>query len=112
MDSINKHVILAEITGHNRLNYNGRTVIFDTFSTLSDPIDYFAEAMNTELEHGKAGNDVLTNITDDDALATAKIVTAHILGVERSSDSTIHFPDYYDWLWWMEGLHSKAVNRK
>ena len=103
----------AELTGYNRKNDLGNTVLFDTFDTLSDPVSYFAKAMDTEMEHGKAGKAVDTNVTDDDARATAMIVVAHLKGVEHSRRPSefITFGAYYDWLWWVEKLHEKALLR-
>ena len=46
--------------------------------------------MNVELEHGL--HDLLTNVTDDDPLITAKITLAHLN----------EFPDYYTRLERME----------
>lgn len=120
-----KHTVIAEmiktkidasrITGYNRLNYKGRTVIFETFDALRDPVAYFAEAMNTEMEHGRAGQAEGTNVTDDDAFKTAQIAAAHLKGVEAGplgkKKVFEYFPDYYDWLWWMESLHERALAR-
>ena len=103
----------AGLTGFNRRHYKGRTLDFDTFDSHADPVKYFAEAMKTELEHGTAGTASGTNVTGDDALATAKIAAAHLKGVEYGKDPSEFkpFPDYYDWLWWMEKLHEKALER-
>lgn len=107
------NIIAAELTGYNRMNYKGRTLLFDTFHTLSDPVDYFAEAMNIELEHGTSGDVEGTNVTDDDPLSTARIAAAHIKGVERGGRRPyVPFPDYYDWLIWMEKLHGRAMERQ
>ena len=51
---------------------------------------YFAMAMNTELEHGKASS--FTNVTDDSAMETAKIVVAHLYGVEKGGIRSDNFP--------------------
>lgn len=105
-------IVAAEITGYNRTNYRGRTLDFGTFATLSDPVDYFAAAMNTELEHGTAGDAEGTDVTGDDPMKTAMIAAAHIKGVERGGKRPYKpFPDYYDWLWWMEKLHERALER-
>jgi hypothetical protein len=47
------------------------------------PLDEFRSGLAVELEHGT--RDPQTNVTDDDALATAKIALAHLK----------EFPDYY-----------------
>ena len=101
------------LTGPHRMSYKGRTLVLDTFNTLADPVEYFAEAMNTELEHGTVGAAVDTDVTRDEPLATARIVTAHLLGVESDSILLLDdgFPDYYDWLWWVEELHKRAMKR-
>lgn len=46
-------------------------------------VDEFRIGMDVELEHG--GIDSLTNVTNDDPVATAKIALAHLN----------EFPDYY-----------------
>ena len=103
----------GSITGDGRKNSRGRTLVFDTFDTLSDPVAYFAEACSTELEHGTAGLAVNTNVTDDSVLNTARIAAAHLRGVERGKSPELFVPyvDYYDWLWWMEKLHERAMER-
>lgn len=80
--------------------------MFKTFITVSDPIEYFRKAMETELEHGTVGP--LTDVTGDDPLKTAKIAAAHLKGVEYGKKEFKEFPDYYDWLWYMESLHERA----
>lgn len=106
-DCIKKlNVPVNKLTGDYRSHYPASTVHFTTFETVSDPVQYFERAMETELEHGKAGK--TTDVTNDDPLATAKIAAAHILGVEHGQRDFILFVDYYDWLWFMEGLHDKA----
>jgi len=47
-------------------------------------ISQFRRGMDVELEHGT--QDMLTNVTNDDALLTGKIALAHLN----------EFPDYYD----------------
>ena len=76
---------------------------FETFKTLADPYDYFEKAMMIELEHGRIGGDS-TNVTDDSPIETAKIVAAHLTGVEygEPEDKWTPFPAYYDWLIYME----------
>ena len=44
---------------------------------------YWKHALEVELEHGKRSP--ITNVTDDDLIATGKIALAHIL----------EYPDYY-----------------
>ncbi len=75
---------------------------FETMNTLSDPIEYFAKACQTELEHGSANGS--TDVTHDDFMKTCQIVAAHIRGVEHGKSSGMwrRFPSYYDWLWYME----------
>ena len=46
-------------------------------------VEELRNGMNVELEHGST--DILTNVTNDDPLATAKIALAHLN----------EFPDYY-----------------
>jgi len=46
-------------------------------------VEQFRQGMDVELEHGTENS--LTNVTDDDALATGKIALAHLN----------EFPDYY-----------------
>lgn len=92
-----------------RSNCPAKVMDFPTFNSIPDGISYFAEAMNTELEHGKAGDSEQTNITDDVPLATAMIAAAHVKGVEYEGDKPYKpFSTYYDFLWWMEGLHEMA----
>lgn len=47
-------------------------------------VNQFRRGMDVELEHGT--QDMLTNVTNDDALLTGKIALAHLN----------EFPDYYD----------------
>ena len=105
-------MVAGDLTGHNRLNSKGKTLEFDTFSALADPVDYFAEAMSIELEHGSAGAEEGKDITGDCPLRTAQIAAAHLKGVERGKPRPyVPFVDYYDWLMWMERLHEAAMNR-
>lgn len=53
-------------------------------------VEEFRSGMDVELEHG--GRDSLTNVTNDDPFATAKIALAHLN----------EFPDYYTRLKKME----------
>lgn len=53
-------------------------------------VEQFRMGMNVELEHGSRSP--MTNVTDDDALVTAKIALAHLN----------EFPDYYTRLKKME----------
>jgi hypothetical protein len=53
-------------------------------------VDQFRRGMDVELEHGL--QDAATNVTDDDAIFTAKIALAHLN----------EFPDYYTRLEKME----------
>jgi hypothetical protein len=53
-------------------------------------VEQFRIGMNVELEHGL--HDMLTNVSDDDPLVTAKIALAHLN----------EFPDYYTRLERME----------
>jgi hypothetical protein len=53
-------------------------------------LEQFRMGMDVELEHGK--QDPETNVTDDDAIVTAKIARAHLN----------EFPDYYSRLADME----------
>lgn len=74
----------------------------ETMDSLADPVNYFIRALRTELEHGSING--TTNVTDDDLGATAKIVAAHLFGVEHGERPTKWkwFPGYYDHLWYME----------
>jgi len=104
------------LAGRNRKKMMGKILYFDTYDSLADPIEYFAEAMTIELEHGKVGNRFGCNVTDDDADSTSKIAAAHILGVEYEGEEDYRSPgaavkpfgDYYDFLMWMEQLHSRC----
>lgn len=99
------------ISGHMRSTYPARVLDFDTFETLADPVDYFMEAMRLELEHGTAGGPA-TNVSNDDVAITARIAAAHLMGVEHGEDPADFrpFPTYYDWLLWVERLHSDALD--
>ena len=74
----------------------------ETMDSVADPVDYFIRALRTELEHGSLNR--RTNVTRDDLRATAKIVAAHLHGVEHGERPTKwkRFPGYYDHLWYME----------
>jgi Protein of unknown function (DUF5661) len=54
-----------------------------TWSSAPFDVEQFRMGMNVELEHGL--QDLLTNVTDDDPVVTAKIALAHLN----------EFPDYY-----------------
>ena len=54
------------------------------------PLEEFRRGLSVELEHG--AHDPQTNVTNDDALTTAKIALAHLK----------EFPDYYTRLAQME----------
>ena len=60
------------------------------WETAPFDVEQFRAGMDVELEHGL--HDLLTNVTDDDPLVTAKIALAHLN----------EFPDYYDRLERME----------
>jgi hypothetical protein len=109
MNALN--MIPEQFSGVRRKLYPAKVMDFETFDSLSDPVEYFAEAMNTELEHGIAGDALHTNVTNDVPLATAMIVAAHLNGVEFEKTKFTTFPTYYDFLWWMEGIHEAAVER-
>ena len=101
------------LSGAARRGYFANVMIFDTFDVYSDPVDYFGKAMHIELEHGRAAGAVGANVTDDDALATARIAKSHLFGVEYGETPPYEpFPTYYDFLIWMEGLHAKATELK
>jgi hypothetical protein len=70
--------------------------------SVSDPYAYFIKAFQTELEHGRVNPQ--TNVTSDDKNKTAKIVAAHLLGVESDENPSAWrpFPAYYDFLWDLE----------
>lgn len=103
---------LASISGKARAAHKGTYMRFDTPAIYDDPLAYFAEAMSTELEHGRAGDREGTNVTDDDASLTSKIVAAHLLGVERDKRRPYRpFPAYYDALWWNERMFDLSMNR-
>lgn len=61
-------------------------VYYKTMDSLSDPVDYFRKALLIELEHGKLNSS--TNVTNDSLRATAKIVAAHLFGVEYDERPT------------------------
>jgi hypothetical protein len=104
------------LSGKNRRHHFSTVMDFDTFDSYADPVAYFGKAMHIELEHGKAASDVNANVTSDDALATAKIVKAHLCGVEfedyMSGEKYVPFSTYYDGLMWLEELHKKAYRNK
>jgi uncharacterized protein DUF5661 len=60
------------------------------WDTAPFDVDQLRIGMNVELEHGL--HDLLTNVSDDDPLTTAKIALAHLN----------EFPDYYTRLERME----------
>lgn len=96
----------------------GYFIDFETFVTVRDPLDYFAKAMETELEHGRAAAAVGANVTDDDPMQTAQIVLSHLCGIEfgrenpRSVKMCPKFPQYYDFLWWMERTHESWTKQR
>lgn len=71
---------------------------YSTMRTLSNPIEYFRKAMSIELEHGSINPG--TDVTHNSLSKTAKIVAAHIYGVEhgKSPKGWRFFPGYYDML--------------
>jgi hypothetical protein len=88
------------LTGARRARMSRRRL--RTMTELSDPYQYFAKALRTELEHGSVNQ--ATDVTHDDPRATARIVAAHIFGVEHGERplNWRFFPAYYDYLWNME----------
>jgi hypothetical protein len=90
----------ATLSGDNRARHSTRKL--QTMQTLFDPVEYFRKAMSIELEHG--GVNRLTDVTHDDLRQTAKIVAAHIFGVEHGErpGNWRFFPSYYDELIRME----------
>jgi hypothetical protein len=88
------------ISGKNRARES--SVFLSSMKKYADPYEYFDRAMITELEHGRINED--TNVTDDDTEATAKIVMAHLAGVEADEPKRAWKPffSYYDHLWQME----------
>ena len=103
-------VDITTLNGRAREHHSSPRLKFSTTQLQKDALHYFAEAMNTELEHGIAGPS--TNITDDDALKTAQIVVAHLNGVEFGRlTAPLPFPTYYDCLWWMEKLHEETCKK-
>jgi hypothetical protein len=60
------------------------------WATSPFDVEQLRRGMDVELEHGL--HDILTNVTDDDPLVTAKIALAHLH----------EFPDYYTRLEQME----------
>jgi hypothetical protein len=67
----------------------GEAIGIDWSSAPFD-VEQFRMGMDVELEHGL--HDMLTNVTDDDPITTAKIALAHLN----------EFPDYYTRLERME----------
>jgi hypothetical protein len=92
----------AHLTGAHRARTSTRVFATMTGRPLSDPIEYFRKALAIELEHGTINP--RTNVTGDDPRRTAKIVAAHLLGVEHGERPAEWrpFPAYYDWLIDME----------
>jgi hypothetical protein len=64
--------------------------IGNDWATSPFDVEQLRRGMDVELEHGL--HDILTNVTDDDPLVTAKIALAHLH----------EFPDYYTRLEQME----------
>jgi hypothetical protein len=92
-----------------RANCPAKIMDFPTFDTLPGGIEYFGNALAIEAEHGRAGINLQTNLTNDDPLATAMIVAAHLKGVEFDEPPPFKpFSTYYDFLIWIETLHSMA----
>ena len=91
----------TSLVGSNRIGTSTRRFA-SMCGPLSDPIEYFRKCMSIELEHGTANP--RTDVTHDNLHKTAKIVAAHILGVEHGEDprNWTFFPSYYDWLMHME----------
>jgi hypothetical protein len=94
------HLSPFQLSGNNRKTHS--KIFFETMNTISDGIDYFIKALETELEHGRVNH--RTNVTDNDPVSTAQIVVAHLLGVEYNEPSSQwkFFPSYYDALWYIE----------
>jgi hypothetical protein len=63
-------------------------------------VEQFRSGMDVELEHGR--RDLLTNVTNDDPVVTAKIALAHLH----------EFPDYYERLKRMEREAEREWNDK
>ncbi len=89
------------ITGARRMRTSSRPLP-SMVNELADPYEYFAKALRTELEHGSLNRG--TDVTRDDPRATARIVAAHLFGVEHDERplNWRFFPSYYDHLWHME----------
>lgn len=102
----------SHFTGDSRKEHPASVMNFETFYTLSNPIDYFAKAMQIELEHGTAAGDVGADITQNDLYKTAMIAKAHLYGVEYGEKPPYDmFPAYYDYLMWIEYIKSQALKK-
>ena len=97
------------LEGKNRARHSTR--VLPTMRTLSDPVEYFRKAMNIELEHGAVNRS--TDVTHDDPHQTAKIVAAHIFGVEHGErpGTWRFFPGYYDFLMGIE-KHASHISTR
>jgi hypothetical protein len=102
------------LSGANRTKHSTR--FLSTMRTLADPVEYFRKAMSIELEHGSVNPS--TDVTHDDLRQTAKIVAAHIFGVEHGErpGKWLFYPSYYDELIALESrapkISTRALSRK
>lgn len=71
-----------------------------------DPFAYFAKAVVTEREHGIAGASLGTDVVGISDEMAAKIVLAHLFGVEYGKDPRDfkRCPNYYHYLWKFEEI--------
>jgi hypothetical protein len=78
-----------------------------------DPVGYFARAVETEREHGRAGALIGTDVARSDRDA-ARIAIAHLVGVEADKPVArwVPYPHYYHDLWAMEAAHAARVRRR
>lgn len=76
-----------------------------------DPFVYFMKAVRTEREHGSAGIVIGTDIIGKSDKKAAKIVIAHLAGVESDEDQSqwVPFPRYYIELWRIESRHLRNL---
>lgn len=97
------------VSGESRARHSTR--FFATMRTLADPVDYFRKALSIELEHGAVNSS--TDVTHNDLKQTAKIVAAHIFGVEHGErpGSWRFYPHYYDALTALEKRASRVTTR-
>lgn len=97
------------LSGETRARHSTR--FYATMRTLADPVEYFRKALSIELEHGSVNPG--TDVTHNDLKLTARIVAAHIFGVEHDQrpGNWRFYPHYYDGLIRHETRASRVTTR-